>query len=111
MVKRRPTAELVLLREEGRCWRETRRPLPDSGSGVVVRFEPMVLGASAWALCVLECAALSIVRVGTSGASWAKFPAESRVQVWLPGTLSVGDDVAVEVELSDGTDQGGAEAA
>lgn len=106
---RRSTGELVLLREDGQRWRETRRPLPDGGSSVVVRFPPMALGASAWLLCVLE-SDFCIVRVGTAGASWARLEAERRVQVWLPGPLEVPEDVPVEVELSEGMSGGGSDA-
>jgi hypothetical protein len=100
------TGELVLLREDGQRWRETRRPLPDGGGSVVVRFPPVSLGASAWLLCVFE-SPLCIVRVGTAGASWANLDPDRHVQVWLPGPLAVPADVPVEVELSDGS--GGAE--
>lgn len=93
--------EVVVLCEAGEIWKELRIRLTEGLTTGEIEFVSPGLWPFGWVLAILG-SRLSLRRVGTLGASWKEFESEERVQLWIPGNLTVPAGVVVQVAFAEG---------
>lgn len=93
--------ELVVLHEAGEVWNDLRVALPEGLTAGDIEFVSPGLEPMAWVLSLLGSRS-SFRRVGTLGALWADFSPDERVQLWIPGELSIPAGVVVQISFSAG---------